>query len=89
MIKYRGNNKYTYILTKIYALALAVYLGFGGVPVVASRTKELLAIVEIALLPSITYIGIPRSMTKAIPIVFSLLIMTLLIFNSKLLNPDA
>lgn len=87
--KIQQHNKYTYILTKIYALAFAVYLLLGCVPVVAYRTKELLAIVEIVLLPSIAYIGVPRSVTKAVPLTFSLLIMVLLIFNSKLLNADA
>ena len=81
-------NRYSYILTKIYALALTVYLLFGEIPVVASRSKELLAIVEIVLFPSITYIGVPRSVFKAIPIIFSFLIMLLLIFNSKLLVAD-
>lgn len=81
-------NKYSYLLTKIYVLALAAYLLFGAIPVVANRSKELLAIVEIVLFPSITYIGIPRPIFKAIPIVFSFIIMLLLIFNSNLLVAD-
>ncbi len=83
--KLQNHNKYTYILTKIYILSLSVYLLFGNIPTIAVRTRELLATVEIVLLPSIAYIGVPRFVSKTIPIAFSLVIMVWTVFHSKLI----
>ncbi len=85
--KLQNHNKYTYILTEIYILSLSVSLLFGNVPGIAARIKHLLAIVEIVLLPSITYIGVPRFVSKAIPIAFSLVVMVWTVFHSKLIIP--
>ena len=82
------HNVYTRLLLKIYAVALASFLLLGNVPVVAARTRELLSIVEIVLLPSLTYLGRPRWLTRAIPAAYSLLILLLLVFGNHLLDRE-
>lgn len=82
------HNRYTRLLLKIYAVALASFLLLGNVPVVAARTRELLSIVEIVLLPSLTYLGRPRWLTRAIPAAYSLLILLLLLFGNHLLDRE-
>ncbi len=70
--KLQKRNKYTYVLTKIYILSLVIYLLFANTPTIAHRTRDVLAIVEVVLLPSITYIGVPRFVGKLVPITYAL-----------------
>ena len=48
-------NKYAILLVKIYAISIAVLVLFSSVPVIAFRVSELYQIVEIVLIPMITY----------------------------------
>ena len=57
--KIHKHNKYYILLLKIYTIGLSLLWLFGGVPVIATRTSELLGVVQVILIPLLVYSSWP------------------------------
>jgi hypothetical protein len=53
-------NPYSIILTKIYVIAIFIFVAFANIPAISSRISELLMIVEIILIPYLIIILKPK-----------------------------
>ncbi|WP_459189881.1 EpsG family protein [Parabacteroides sp. APC149_11_2_Y6] len=89
MLIYRNNifcyNKYSILLLKIYLLSLFCFVGMSSIATVAFRMQGFYEVVEIILIPYMIYIFKPLYISKFIPVIISLFILTVLIFNSHLI----
>lgn len=74
------------LLLKIMAYALFCYFAFSSVPVIAGRLHELLAIVELALLPCICYTIRPQFCGKIVVCTIGIIEFVLTLFVWKLLD---
>jgi hypothetical protein len=68
-------NPYSIILTKIYVIAIFIFVAFANIPAISSRISELLMIVEIILIPYLIIILKPKylSISVVIGIAFTFL----------------
>ena len=78
-------NSYAYLLIKIYIYALAFYVFFATFPVLAGRGKELFLIVEIIVIPWLTYLFKPRMIAKSIVVAYAIIIMGIVVFYDKII----
>lgn len=81
-----SHNKYTVLLLNIYALSLFLYPALAMMPVLAGRISELLAVVEIILLPLVYYTIRPRYASISIIVLWSFGIVMVNLFKSQLLG---
>lgn len=80
-----SNNKYVPILMKIYCISLVSYLVLAVIPPVATRISELLAIVDILLIPFIYYTFKPHLFSKLIVIFVGMCFLLINLFYVKLI----
>ncbi|MGI6219818.1 MAG: EpsG family protein, partial [Bacteroidaceae bacterium] len=63
-------NNLVFLLTKIYSIAIAAFVLFANLPVVAWRVSELFMIIEIILLPFLIYAFKKENLIARFAIVF-------------------
>lgn len=79
-------NKYTVLLLNIYAISLFMYPALAAMPVMAGRVSEFLGVVEIILIPLVYYVFRPHYVGTLLVLVWSLGIIMVNLFKSKLLG---
>lgn len=77
-------NKYVPILIKIYSISLMSYLVLAVFPPIATRISELLAIVDIVLIPFVYYSFKPYLLSKSIVIFIGMCFLLINLFYVKL-----
>jgi hypothetical protein len=78
-------NKYSFLLIKIYTIALACFVLFSDIPVISFRISELLSIVEIVLIPLSIYIFKEKRMASLLPISIGFIMLIINLFYVKLI----
>ncbi len=78
-------NRYTYLLMKIYCIALLSLVLLAKVPSVAFRIADFLLVVEILLLPSMLYLFQSRKIAILIIFIFCFIQLYISLFNLKLI----
>lgn len=63
-------NRYAPMLLKIYTIGISLLWFFANIPVVATRTSELLGITQIVLLPLLLFIKIPKVFSYSVVLVY-------------------
>lgn len=58
---------------------------FATFPVLAGRGKELFLIVEIIVIPWLTYLFKPRMIAKSIVVAYAIIIMGIVVFYDKII----
>lgn len=79
------NNKYIFLLIKIYTIALTSFVLFSDIPVISFRISELLSIVEIVLFPLIVYVFKEKRVAMLMPITIGLFMLLVNLFYIKLI----
>lgn len=79
-------NKYSIILTKIYFIAIFIYLAFAQIPAISSRVSELMIVVEIILIPFLTLTLKPKYLSTLIVMGIGLAFLSFSLFYTKLLT---
>jgi hypothetical protein len=77
-------NKYAPILIKIYIISCFIFIIFSDMPVVSFRLSELVAIVEIILVPFIIYLFNIRVLGKVVVGIIAVFFLFLALFYLKL-----
>ena len=80
-----SNNKYTPILMKIYCISLMSYLVLAVLPPIATRINELLAVVDIILIPFIYYAFKPAWFSKSLIVFIGMCFLLINLFYIKLI----
>lgn len=78
-------NKYTPILIKIYCISLMSYLVLAVLPPIATRINELLAVVDIILIPFIYYAFKPAWFSKSLIVFIGMCFLFINLFYVKLI----
>lgn len=79
-------NKYSLIITKIYAFSIFSFIALSALPVLAGRVSQLLGVVEIVLVPYGIYILRPKYLAVALFVFFALIIMYKQLYYSDLMT---
>jgi len=82
----REKNVYSVILIKFYILSCFIFISFADIPGIAFRLSELLAIVEIILIPYIIYLFDIRLLGKLIVGLIGFLFLCLVLLYTKLVT---
>ena len=80
-------NQYALILIKIYTIALASWMLFASIPVIAFRSYGYLGIVEVVLVPFILYYIEEESIAVLFTFLFALVSLFIDIVHNELLRP--
>lgn len=78
-------NKYSLIVTKIYAFSILSFISLSPLPVLAGRVSQLLGVVEILIVPYSIYLLKPKYISVFLVAFFALLIMYKQLYYSDLL----
>jgi hypothetical protein len=79
-------NTYSIILTKIYVIAIFIFVAFASIPAISSRISELLMIVEIILIPHLYIIMKPRYLSVSVVIGIAFAFLSFSLLYTKLLK---
>lgn len=79
-------NKYSLIITKIYAFSIFSFIALSALPVLAGRVSQLLGVVEIVLVPYGIYILKPKYLAVVMFVFFALMIMYKQLYYSDLMT---
>jgi len=80
----REKNQYSPLLIKFYILSCFIFIAFADIPVVAFRVSELLATVEIILIPMIIYLVNIKILGKVIVVFIGFIFLLSLLYHQKL-----
>jgi len=79
-------NAFSVVLTKIYVIAIFIFVAFAKTPAISSRISELLLIVEIIMIPFIINILKPKYLSILIVIGIGLVFLSFSLLYTKLLT---
>jgi len=79
-------NDYSIILTKIYVIAIFIFVALGNIPSISSRISELLMVVEIIMIPFLTIIMKPKYLSISFVIGIGLAFLSLSLLYTKILK---
>lgn len=79
-------NKYSIIITKVYAFSIIAFIGLSPLPAIAGRINQLLGVVEIVLVPYGIYLLRPKYLAVVLFVIFALMIMYKQLYYSDLMN---
>jgi hypothetical protein len=80
----KEKNQYSVLLIKFYFFSCFIFIAFADIPVVAFRVSELLATVEIILVPMIIYLFNIKVIGKLIVAIIGFLFLVSLLYHQKL-----
>ncbi len=81
-----SKNKYSLIVTKIYAFSILSFISLSPLPVLAGRVSQLLGVVEVLLVPYGIYILKPKYAALGLVVFFALMIMYKQLYYSDLMS---
>lgn len=82
-----AKNKYAILLIQIYTIALASWVLFSTIPVIAFRSYGFLGIVEIILVPFVLYYIEEQSIAVAFTLIFGLVSLFIDVVHNELVQP--
>ncbi len=78
----QANNKYAYLLVKVYGLSIVSFIIFVDIAAISFRFRDFYGVAEIALLPLIPYIFKQRVIGKAIVVSISFFFLIMMIISN-------
>lgn len=80
-------NEYSIVLIKIYSFSIFFFVALADLPVLAARVNQLLAIVEIILIPFIVYLFKPKIYAILAVVLIACGLLSLKLLYGELVNP--
>ena len=81
-----NENKYAYLLIKIYGLAIFSFTALSSITVVAARTNEFFGVVQIILIPTVVYCIKPTAIPRAVIVVFAAFSLWVMLYFNHLIS---
>lgn len=78
-------NKYAYLLIKLYVFSACSIFLLADIPVFATRTSDMFAIVDIIVIPFLMYLIKPKIISKSMVVGISFLYLFLNLFYNKII----
>jgi hypothetical protein len=78
-------NRYSVVLIKLYSFSIFFFIALADLPALAGRLNQLFGIVELIVIPSITYIFAPKYFAVIIALIFAVLILYKQLYYSDLM----
>jgi len=80
------NNKYSFLLIKIYVISLISLPLFSDIPVIGFRVSELLGVVEVVLIPLLISVFVQKRIAKVYIVSVGALMLFLNLFHTQLFS---